>query len=163
MRSAEEYAKDLVSSWVYEDSVFRYLSKFFDISLEGGDKHRKILDHSKVSSTSDYVIKSEGQEVAIELINSYTNYWKKSQRIDLRDNKFTKLRNDKSILLCVDLFNKEFYVVDLNDKNLKHEYTPFHKPYGKPAYQIDISDISIHELTMPKMKDILNEIVTEER
>ena len=112
-RTIEEYAKDLVSSWIYEDTILNYLKDNFEIDLYGSDKERNILPNSKVSSDSDFCIKKNGKLVNIELVNSYTNYWKAYQRIDLRDNKFEKLKDKQAILICIDVYNKEFYLIDL--------------------------------------------------
>jgi hypothetical protein len=160
-RTVEEYAKDLVSSWVYEDTVLIYLKHDFDIDLYGTDRERKILSNSKVSSDSDFCIKINGKLVNIELVNSYTNYWKAYQRIDLRDNKFEKLKNKKAILICIDIYNKEFYLIDLKNTNKNIKYIEYHKPYGKPAYQIFLNDITVYtfsiKILIEKLSRFLNE------
>ena len=47
-RTIEKYAQDLVSSWVYEDSVHDQLCQHFDINLGGSDKNRQILSKSRI-------------------------------------------------------------------------------------------------------------------
>ncbi|OIR25104.1 hypothetical protein [Bathymodiolus thermophilus thioautotrophic gill symbiont] len=160
-RTIEEYAKDLVSSWVYEDTVLNYLKNDFDIELYGADRERRVLSNSKVSSDNDFIIKKNGELLNIELVNSYTNYWKKYQRIDLRDNKFEKLKSKQAILICVDICNKEFYLIDLKKINKNIKYIGHHKPYGKPAYQIFLNDITVHSFSIENLIVQLNKLLNE--
>jgi hypothetical protein len=139
-RTTEEYAQDLVSSWVYEDTMLIYLRKKFDIRLSGSDSKRNILSNKKILSDSDFCIQHNGRSFDIELINSYTNYWKNNKKIDLRDNKFKRLKDKAALLVCIDIYNKEFYLIDPKNTNHDLQYIPYHKPYGKPAYQISIQD-----------------------
>ena len=160
-RTIEEYAKDLVSSWIYEDTVLVYLKDNFEIDLYGSDRERNILPNSKVSSDSDFCIKKDDKLLSVELINSYTNYWKAYQRIDLRDNKFEKLKNKQAILICIDIYNKEFYLIDLKKSNDNIKYIPFHKPYGKPAYQIFLNNAHIFSFSIKNLIEQLNKFLNE--
>ncbi len=161
-RTIEEYAKDLVSSWIYEDTVFIYLKDNFEIDLYGSDKERYILPNSKVSSDSDFSIKKNGKLVNIELVNSYTNYWKAYQRIDLRDNKFEKLKDKQAILICIDIYNKEFYLIDLKKSNDNIKYIEYHKPYGKPAYQIFLNNTKAFSFSIKNLIEQLTRFLNEE-
>ncbi|MBT7557017.1 hypothetical protein HN615_08840 [Candidatus Woesearchaeota archaeon] len=160
-RTIEEYAKDLVSSWIYEDTVLIYLKDDFEIDLYGADKERNILPNSKVSSGSDFCIKKNGKLVSIELVNSYTNYWKTYQRIDLRDNKFEKLKDKQAILICIDIYNKEFYLIDLKKINDNIKYIKYHKPYGKPAYQIFLENTKVFSFSIENLIEQLNRFLYE--
>lgn len=160
-RTIEEYAKDLVSSWVYEDTLLNYLKGSFEINLYGSDKERNILPNSKVSSDSDFCIKNNGKLLNIELVNSYTNYWKSYQRIDLRDNKFEKLKDKHAILVCIDIYNKEFYLIDLKINNENIKYIEYHKPYGKPAYQIFLNNTTVFSFSIKNLIEQLNRFLDE--
>jgi len=160
-RTIEEYAKDLVSSWVYEDTVLIYLKNDFDIDLYGTDRERKILSNTKVSSDSDFAIKKNGNVLNIELVNSYTNYWKVYQHIDLRDNKFKKLKNKQAVLVCIDIYNKEFYLINLKNTNENIKYIEYHKPYGKPAYQIFLNDITPYPFSIKNLIEQLRRFLNE--
>ena len=160
-RTIQEYAKDLVSSWLYEDTILFYLKSSFEIYLHGADKKRNILPNSKVSSDSDFCIKKNGKLINIELINSYTNYWKVYQRIDLRDNKFKKLKDKQAILICIDLYSKEFYLIDLKNSNDNINYIKYHKPYGKPAYQIFLSSTKAFAFSIKNLIEQLNRFLNE--
>ena len=98
-RTPEEYALDLVSSWVFEDTILDYCSKSMDITLNGSDSERKILSTGKVLSSSDFKISSR----FLELINSYTKYWSTNKQIDLRGNKYLFLKS-KEAFYCVQMY-----------------------------------------------------------
>lgn len=138
-RSFEDYAKDLVASWIFEDTLLYYLKKYgLDIKLNGTDVKREILSNSNIRTDSDYVIRFNSKQRDAELITSYTNYWNFNNRIDLRDNKYLKLKESNSLVICVDLYNKVFFVLDLNKTNAK--YIEHHRPYNKPAFQIALNN-----------------------
>lgn len=156
-RTYEEYAKDLVSSWIYEDILLGYLQKNdFEIYLNGSDYKREILSTSKVMTDSDYLIKKDNIQRNVELVNSYTNYWKITNKIDLRDNKFLKMKKNKVLLLCIDLYNNIFYLLDFNFENFGYKYLDYHKPYGKPAYQIDIKNQQKYTFSINNLIKILS-------
>jgi hypothetical protein len=150
-RNIEQYAQDLVSSWVYEDVLFDQLSRYFDINLGGSDKNRQILPKSKITSNSDYIITYKNNAVSLELVNSYSNYWKKYKKIDFRDEKFLHLKNLKSIIACIDIFNKEFFLIDLRVDSKRFRYIPFHSPWKKSAYQFEINEIKATQLTIANL------------
>jgi len=158
-RSIEEYALDLVSSWLYEDTILMYLKKNdFNIKLSGSDYQRKILPNSKISSNSDFIIQKDIKEKHVELINSYTNYWSRTQKVDLRDNKYLKLKSEKALLLCIDVYSKQFFIIDLLYDNHDIKYIPFHKPYAKPAYQVSINSYKPINFTILNLVQELNKI-----
>ena len=112
-RTYKEYAQDLVSSWIFEDTLLSYLSKAkLDVILKGADKERIILSHTKIETTSDYLVRKEEKERFVELINSYTPYWVNNKRIDLRDNKYLKMKAKNVLLLCIDVYSNIFYIVE---------------------------------------------------
>ena len=160
-RTYEEYAQDLVSSWLYEDTLLYYLKKFnFNIRLNGSDKNREILNNSKVLTDTDYIISKNNIERNIELINSYTPYWGNTKKIDLRDNKFKKMENNNVILLCIDIYNKIFYILDFKFETINATYINQHRPYGnKPAYQIDISRMNSYEFSIKNVAQSLLNIL----
>ena len=56
-RSPMEYARDLVSSWIFEDyMVQKFNSLGYKLYLSGKDKERVILSHSRVGSDSDVIL-----------------------------------------------------------------------------------------------------------
>jgi len=147
-RTYQGYAKDLVSSWVFEDTLLEYLNKStLEVMLNGSDKNRIILQNTRVETTADYLIKKQNKQRYIELINSYTPYWSNTKRIELRDNKYLKMKSKNVLLLCVDIYSNIFYIIDIiNQQNVK--YIEHHKAYGKPAYSIDIKDLTSYKLSL---------------
>jgi hypothetical protein len=150
-RTKEQYAKDLIASWIFEDIFLEKLKSVeLKVELNGADKERKILSSSQTKTTSDYIINKDGKKKNIELMSSYTNYWKSTKKIDLRDNKYNAMTSKEVVLLCIDMNSKEFFTIDI--KNCNATYIPKHVPYGnKPAYSISL------EFITPKKYDI-NEI-----
>lgn len=159
-RSIEEYAQDLVSSWVYEDTLRNQLVKNFDIILSGSDKSRNILPNSKVSTNADYIINWGGSKFYLELVNSYGDYWKRTKKLDLRDNKFEQLKSKQALLVCIDIYYKDFFIIDLSIHFDLFKYIKKHKPWGnKPAYQLRLDHIQPTELTIKKLTDALHQIL----
>ncbi|MCT7561970.1 hypothetical protein [Aliarcobacter butzleri] len=147
-RTYQEYAKDLISSWIFEDTLLKYLSNSkLEVVLSGSDKNRIILKNAKVETTADYLIKKQNKQRYIELINSYTPYWANTKRIELRDNKYLKMKEKNVLLLCIDIYSNIFYIINIAIlENIR--FIEYHKAYGKPAYSIDIKDLIPYELSL---------------
>lgn len=149
-RSMMEYAQDIICSWVFEDYLLLNLKlNGFDIELNGRDKNRKLLKSNKVSASSDYIVKYNNKNGYVELANDYKGYWKKTRKCDLRDDKYIHLKNmlkdhDFSFLLGIDFLNMQFFIIDINNKNINVNYSNFHRAYKKPVYTIDLKNISYH-------------------
>ena len=157
-RSLMEYAQDLVCSWVFEDYLFSNLRMCgLNIYLDGEDKNRKILSSSKVSANSDFLVEYNDKRLYIELANDYTGYWLKRLQVDLRDDKYLRLKRkvnngEKSLLLGVDLVNGKYFIHDFsNDQNVR--FINFHVPYAKPAYSIKLSRESMREFSLESICD----------
>ena len=160
-RSFEEYSKDLVSSWIFEDTLLFYIKKFgVDIKLNGSDNKRKILSNTNIKTNSDYLIKINSKERSAELITSYTNYWKLNNKIDLRDKKYIELKKTNSLLICVDLYNKCFFILDLKNYTYKTKLIPYHKPFNKPAYQISLENCNPITFTIKNLVKELQKYFT---
>lgn len=139
-RTFMEYAKDLVSSWLFEDFLvakFRQLG--FTLTLSGNDKNRKILNQFTVSTNSDAVFEHGSKKMKIEIINDYTGFWAKNKCLHLRDRKFNKLLAEHAYLLAISIVEKTFFVLPINE-GTENKYISSHKNYGgKPAYEIPIT------------------------
>lgn len=159
-RTKEQYAKDLIASWIFEDIFLKELkSAELEVELNGADRERKILSSSQTKTTSDYIIKKDGKNKNIELMSSYTNYWKNSKKIDLRDNKYKTMTSKEVLLLCIDIFNKEFFIIDIKNCNAIH--IPKHKPYGdKPAYSISLKSINPQAYNIEEIAKALKSYLT---
>lgn len=143
-RSPLAYGRDLVASWIFEDFLCQALQNNhqFTIQLDGADQNRMILATSDTSSGSDYLITSPtGRQLRVELVNDYTGFWHKHQKLHLRDQKYLRLQNSHSLLLAIAISEElcEFTVFDFRN-TIPATYIPSHKPYGgKPAYELHIS------------------------
>ena len=77
-RSLEEYAKDLVASWLIEDYLLKILNPNdgeFRTEKAGGDKNREILPTTKVKADSDFLVHfKDGKTRHLELMNNYTDF-----------------------------------------------------------------------------------------
>ena len=164
-RTPFQYAMDLAASWVMEDYVINQLrdklsKNGLEIERAGEDKDRKMLSDKKISSNSDCTVSYGNKSRKLELVNDYKGYWMKNKKIDLRDDKYKNLKNDKSLLLGIstNLKNdkslllgistkaeKKYVLLDFG-KDVEAKYIPSHFPYGgKPAWSISIKGM-LHDL-----------------
>lgn len=155
-RTPLEYAQDLVASWVFEDCLISALyNAGLDITHAGADRNRKILSGSNVSASSDAAILVRGHYVPLEIMCDYTGFWTRTNRMDLRDSKYSKLKNAHSLFLGFSTVDNKVILLDFAD-DLNVTYTPSHFAYGgKPAYSIHISP---NDLWPFKMPILINEI-----
>lgn len=151
-RTLLEYGQDLVASWVFEDYFHHYLNNSgIQVTLNGKDKNREILEGSNVNADSDYVLSLEGHEAYLELVNDYKGYWARNHKCDLRDSKWNHLcqiarGNRPSLLLGLDFAGNKYFLKNTKDPQ-DVIYIPSHWPYGgKPAYSIALKN-SLRDFT----------------
>lgn len=164
-RSPIMYAQDLICSWIFEDYLLSELEKCgLKIELSGNDKERKILNSRKVSANSDYMVTINNKKAFIELANDYKGYWKRKKICDLRDDKFKHIQDmsadtDFSLLLGIDFFNNMFFVIDVKNPNVKITYSEYHFAYHKPAYSIDLSDVTYYNFDFLEIAKVIKTIM----
>lgn len=162
-RTPIQYAQDLVASWIFEDYFLHEMkSSNFDISLSGSDRSRLILQNTKTTTNSDYVITSKsGNKISIELVNDYTVFWARTHKLHLRDNKYNQLKRNKCLLLAVSLSDQmqKYALFDFR-KDIPATYIAKHRPYGyKPAYEINIPSSMMGNFSISEVqKTIMNVI-----
>lgn len=163
-RSPMEYARDLVSSWIFEDYIVqKFNSLGYSLYLSGKDKERVILSHSKIGSDSDVIFEYNNNKLNIEIMNDYSNYWPRYNTLDLRDNKFNKLLQTNSVLLAVSLINKTYSIIPINEE-LQYKYIPSHPPYGgKSAYQINLKNIKFYNFKIMDIIENLKDIMKRKK
>lgn len=154
MRTPFEYGKDLVASWLFEDFLMERLSDAgLEVSGAGADRNREILPHTRVSSSSDCLVSSNGKQRLLELMSDYNGYWSRYGRIDLRDSKFLQMQNSKSLFLGISTKDNKYILLDMSG-DFEFEFIPAHKPYGwKPAYSIRLSENSMRLLDFSRLAD----------
>ena len=140
-RTPLEYAQDLVSSWLVEDSFLEVLnSNGLQATLGGADRNRRILANVNTSASSDFTVSYNGNSRRLELMNDYTGYWSRRGQLDLRDSKYQSLTAEQSLFLAVSITTREFALYDFSEE-IPARFIPSHLPYGrKPAYQIRITN-----------------------
>ena len=160
-RNPIQYAKDVVASWLFEDYlVSEFDDRDRDLELAGGDRNRILLPNSSVSSSSDCVYRYNGQSLRVEVMNSYTPFWKTQQRLHLRDNKYLQLCREKGVLLCVDTQDSTFAIIDFTQVAPPARYIKSHRPYGgKPAYELSLSHVTFYCFRIQDIIDSLDGII----
>ena len=156
-RTPIRYAQDVVASWLFEDYL---VAKFRDLGrkleLAGGDRERKLLPHSRVSSSSDCIYVCNGKRLKVEIMNSYTTFWKTKQCLHLRDHKYAQLCKENGVLLCVDAQNSSFAIIDFTKEPPPAKYIPSHMHYGgKPAYELSLSSVPFYDFKAQSIIDIV--------
>ena len=146
-RTPMEYGRDLVASWLFEDYLMENLKEQgIAIFGAGADKNREVLPNAKVSSSSDCLVGFNGRERLLELMSDYTGYWAKYKRMELRDAKFTKMQESKSLFLGVSTVDKKYLLLDMAE-DFDYKFIPAYFLYGgKPAYSIKLSPCLLRDL-----------------
>ena len=160
-RTPIEYGQDLVASWVFEDFFLHSMQEEgINIRLSGADRKRTILPNQRTSTSSDYIIRNNNdEEYFAELVNDYTGYWYRYQKLHLRDNKYLQLQRRHSLLLALALTisTQKFAVFDFR-QDIPAVYIPSHRPFGhKPAYELNISQEMLHDFSIENIKHQLQE------
>jgi hypothetical protein len=92
MRSSIEYGLDLVFGWLSEDLILEALQRNgITVQLAGEDRYREFLLPNEIGTTSDFRLNINGISRPLEIVLSWKDYWKKTDRWDLRDSKFRHL------------------------------------------------------------------------
>lgn len=159
-RSFMEYAQDLVASWIFEDDIMSQLKAGgLIIECAGTDKKREILAHKNVSAGSDYLVCWEGKRILLELMSDYTGYWTRYGQMDLRDDKYTKLKMSSSLFLGVSTKDQKFIFLDFS-ADTKATYIPSHRPYGyKPAYQIKFDKSNLLPFNFGRLVELIKNTI----
>ena len=149
-RSLLEYARDLVASWIFEDTIVQKLiGAGLSTSLAGADRNREILATTKVSACSDCTIAFNGRHRHLEIMSDYTGWWEKTGHMELRDAKYAKLSRERALFLGICTVSQKYILLDFASQ-IKAQYIPSHRPYGgKPAYSITIENAALKKFLMP--------------
>lgn len=135
-RSNIEYAIDLVLGWLSEDTIISHLrEKNITCDLNGRDRYREFLSPKYISAQPDIKVKINEQYRALEIMNDWNDYWIRSDMLDLRDNKFFKLSNEKSLFLGIAPMSSKGIFLDFSEKlDFVERYNP---AYGKKSYTLN--------------------------
>ena len=152
-RTPLQYAQDLVATWIFEDYFLgKIQNDHFTISKAGSDRTRIILNNSKTSTNSDYIVSTGTKDIPLELVNDYSDFWLRKKALHLRDNKYLKLKQSHSLLLAIDLseYNQKFMLFNFIE-DIPAKFLPYHPVWHKPAYELavnvdDMMDFSVENV-----------------
>lgn len=159
-RSAMEYGKDLVASWLFEDYLMENLQEAgINIKGAGADKNREVLSNAKVSASSDCLVSYNGKQRMLELMSDYTGYWARYHKMELRDSKFIKMKESNSLFLGVSTVDNKYILLDMSGE-YDFSFIPSYFLYGgKPAYSIKLPVEAMKPLDFSKLaSDIIEKI-----
>ena len=150
------YAKDLVASWIFEDTIVQKLSEYgIATTLAGADSNRELLPTSRVSASSDCQISANGKTRLLEIMCDYTGWWESTGHMELRDAKYTKLSREKALFLGICTVSQRYILLDFAG-HIDARYIQSHRPYGgKPAYSINIDKAALKKFLMPPLVEEL--------
>lgn len=153
-RTAMEYGQDLVASWLFEDYLMESLQAAgMTIEGAGADKNREVLPTTRVSAASDCMVSFNGKQRLLELMSDYTGYWARYGKMELRDSKYTKMKNSNSLFLGVSTTDNKYILLDMGGE-FEAKYIPSYFLYGgKPAYSVKLPKQSMRDLDFSSLVD----------
>ena len=112
---------------------------------------------TKVSASSDCVVSYNGKQRLLELMSDYTGYWARYGKMELRDSKYTKMKNSESLFLGVSTVDNKYILLDMGgDFDVK--FIPSYFLYGgKPAYSVKLAKSSMKDLNF---KSLVEDIIS---
>ena len=160
-RSLIEYARDLVASWIFEDTIVQKLvAAGLSTSLAGADQNREILATTKVSASSDCTIAFNGKHRHLEIMSDYTGWWESTGHMELRDAKYIKLSREKALFLGICTVSQKYILLDFAGQ-ISARYISAHRPYGgKPAYSISLERAALKKFLMPPLVEELKMVLS---
>lgn len=156
MRSSIEYGLDLAFGWLSEDLILKALQrKGISVDLAGEDRYREFLFPNEIGTKSDFCLSINGITRPLEIVFSWNDYWKNTDRWDLRDSKYRSLVRPEREALCLGIELPSLYGFLIDMKSLKNSFTKRSNPAwgNKTAYTL----IGMREKLKP-INDILKEI-----
>ncbi len=137
-RSGAEYGADLILGWIQEDALLStFERRGLVVELIGEDRNREFLRPGKISSNSDLLVSWRAQSRKVELAYDATGHWRKTDKYDMRDKKFSKLVAEEAIVFGLVIASQEGFVIDFSKPtNYEILEIPFHFIYKKPAFQV---------------------------
>ena len=162
-RTGVEYAIDLIIGWISEDGLLKYFINLNqEAVLSGNDRYREFLNPRQISAQSDIILSGKSNNFKLEYMNDWTNTWKNRNHLDLRENKYLKLLDEKAIFLGISPLSQEALVVNFGNikNNISWKRIAAHFPYGgKPAWQLENPKNLM--LSLDKSLEIIFNIINE--
>lgn len=134
-RESKEYLSELIRGWIMEDVLKDLISEKYDVTLAGSDNERKILkDNKNITTEADLKIYNK----SVEVITDFNSYWDYQDYIDLRDNKYNKIKNNNSLVLAVDIENNKIFIFDTDSVINSEKY--YNENWSKECHKLEIED-----------------------
>lgn len=152
-RTPVEYGVELAYGWIVEDIILvglLYLG--IEADLDSIDKEREYLDKNNISSRSDYKVKlhATDEEKMLELVVSWTDYWRSSDCLDLRQTKYNSMMSkaEGTICLGVEIPTLTGFCFDMQEVGPEFEkrdnpawgFKPAYTLYGLTGRMVSLSD-----------------------
>ena len=110
-RTATEYAIDLIYGWFVEDIFADFLQmNRFDIVKTGIDREREFLSSGRIKSDLDMLITFNSRSRYFDIYFDSSDYWQKTNKIDIRESKWNTILKEDSSIICVS--NAGFGIID---------------------------------------------------
>lgn len=138
-RSALEYGVNLVLGWLVEDAVavwFRQAGA--TVSATGADAGRDFLSRAQVSQDADLSVAVDGNQRRVEVLCDWKDTWRLRDHLDLRDNKYMRLRAENALILGLAPIGDSAVALDLGCDIRSFRRNESIKGYGgKPGFTLD--------------------------
>ena len=159
-RTPMEYGRDLVASWLFEDYLMESLqNEGIDVEGAGADKNREVLPNTKVSSSSDCLVSCAGKKKLLELMSDYTGYWAKNKKMELRDSKFKKMQDSKSLFLGISTVDNKYILLDMSGEFDFTFISSYFLYGGKPAYSVKLPKEAMKPLDFKALATEIKELI----
>jgi hypothetical protein len=110
-RTATEYAIDLIYGWFVEDIFIEFLlANKFDVIRTGIDREREFLSSGRIKSDLDILVTHDSRSRYFDIYFDSSNYWQKTDKIDIRESKWKTIVKEDSSIICVS--NAGFGIID---------------------------------------------------
>lgn len=153
-RSPEEYAQDIASMWVVEDSFREIARKALGIDLRrsGMDNDRTFCQNKKMSAAPDFTMDWNGIEYGVEFVSTVSNKVNDCGSFKLRMTKADNLIKNKCLLIIWDFFNFKMILIDPLDRTNRIERCDrtFGNENGSRVYvnpSMEFSPMDTHQFT----------------
>ena len=147
-RSVEAFSSDLAINKTFTLWVIDYFHYIFKSDLcECGCDALETLDTDK--TITYFPDLKDSKECLYELVHSTTSYWRDTNYLDLRDNKFEDLRKlsyqYEVYIIAVDAFTRKFKFIRVTP-DMKAEDRIIKAWGGKKVKSIKINEVDFHDI-----------------
>lgn len=138
-RSALEYGVNLVLGWLVEDAVAAWFRQAgATVFRTGSDEGRDFLSRAQVSQDADLSVAVDGKQRPVEVLCDWKDTWRLQGHLDLRDNKYTRLRAEGALILGLAPIGDSAVALDLGCYVRSFRRNESIRGYGgKPGFTLD--------------------------